>query len=272
MKKTFFVILFCLITIFYVTGEEKTVLSEINVYGGKTIQYVFSPQDKYGDDIRFSYYLYNQKNELMEVIYEFTDTKANDFGYKSQSEKYKNKIVTEYKLELTDEAKKIQGILWKIERVDSNDTIYEYEYFDGVNIAKSNAQSFVENYPFYTLPYLEEVLFEDYEENKKGNMHTFSAKYTKSRTFIEFSSDPVLVNERDREIIDLYFRKSGQQQYTDLYSHKVSIKYLNKEYTCYLQNNFVEYIKKNDKCLLTYVFMGLNKDLILLAVEFSENE
>lgn len=271
MKKII-IMLSCFILISSIVSEERIILTDQNTYGGRTIKYVLSPQDKYGDQIKNMYYFYDNKEIITEVLYEFNESKANDFGFKNQREIYRNGIISEYKLEVTDKEKKIKGISWQIERVDSQGNIYEYEYSDGVNTAKSNPQSFVINYPFYSLPYLEEVLFEDYEENKNGDVYTFSMVYWKARTFIEFVSDPVIVNESDKNKVNIYLSHLNQQQYTENYSHKVNIKYFNKQYTCYLQSNFVKYIKKNDKCLLTYQLMGINKDLIILATEFNEIE
>lgn len=263
----------CLVGLsFHVTSVEKNISTEINTYGGRTIEYILSPNDQYGDQIKKSYYFYDNNDELVEILHEFTDVKAQERGFKNQSEKYKDGVIIEFKLELTDQAKKIKGISWQIERVDGEDNIYEFEYSDGINRAKNNGKSFVVNYPFYTLPYLEEILFEDYVENKNGDVYTFSAKFWKSRTFIEFTSDPISINDNDRKKVYTYLGHLGQEQHTDVYSHKVTIKYMDKEYVCYLQNNFIKYIKKNDKCLLTYQFMGINKELILLATEFNTIE
>jgi hypothetical protein len=272
MKKNI-LIWICLIgLLLHISSVEKKVSPEVNIYGGRTIEYILSPHDQYGDQIKRSYYFYNNNDELVEIFHEFTDSKANEFGFKNQSERFKAGVVTEFKLELTDDSKKIKGISWQIERVDAEDNIYEYEYSDGINRAKSNGQSFVVNYPFYTLPYLEEILFEDYEENKNGDAYTFSAEFWKSRTFIEFTTNPIPINENDRKKVYLYLGHLGQEQHTDVYSHKIKVKYLDKEYNCYLQNNFVNYIKENDKCLLTYQLMGINKELILLATEFDTIE
>lgn len=272
MKK-YIIAIICFITaIINIAGLEKKVSPELNSYGGRTIEYILTPQDRYGDQIQRSYYFYNNNDELVEILHVFTALKAETFGYKNQSEKYRDEIIIEYKLELTDEAKIIKGISWQIERVDAEGNIYEYEYSDGFNRAKSNGKSFAVNYPFYTMQYLEEILFEDYEEAEKGDTYTISAKYWKSRTFIEFTSDPIPINEYDRENVYVYLGHLGQAQHTDVYSHKATVKYMDKEYICYLQNTFVKYIKMNDKCLLTYQFMGVNKKLILLATEFSEIE
>lgn len=271
-KRLIMLLLFYFLIVFCATGLDKSILTDVNIYGGKTIKYVLSPLDKYGDQIQVSYYLYNAINDLKEVIHEFTDLKADNFGFKNQREKYENGSITEYKLELTDKEKEIQGISWQIDKVDSEGNIYMFEYSDGLNIARSNSQSFVVNYPFYTLPYLEEVLFESYEENENGDVNTLSAKYWRARTFIEFVSDPVSVDEIDKGKIHLYLSRFNQQENTNVYSHKIEIEYRKKKYICYLQNSFVEYITKNDKCLLTYQFMGINKELVILATEFDEIE
>lgn len=273
MKKLF-LLLFFIMMLCNVISEQKIMLSGINKYGGKTIKYILSPEDNYGDQIKSTYYFYNIEDTLMEILHEFTDSKANEtnFGFKNQSEKFRDGSIYEYKLEVADKFKKIKGISWQIDRVDSKGNIYEFEYSDGVSIAKSNPQSFVVDYPFYALPYLEEILFEDYEENEHGDVYSISAVYRKARTFIDFISDPIIVNANDKEKISFYLSHLNQQQHTDIYTHKANIRYLDKQYVCYLQSNFVSYIKKNTKCLLTYQFMGINKELLILATEFNEIE
>ncbi len=253
-------------------GLEKSVVGELNQYGGRTVKYLLGPEDQYGDQIRQTLYFYDGNDELAEIRHEFTKEKAASFGFRSQSEMYAGGIVSEFRMELTEDAFKMRGIRWQIERVDADDVIYEFEYSDGERRAKSGGKSFVVNYPFYTLPYLEEVFFEDYEPNEKGDAYSFSAKFWKARTFVEFLSDPVPVTADDRKRVYMYLGHLGQEQHTDVYSHKVTVGYRGRQYLCYLQNPFVGYIHKGDQCLLTYQVMGVNRELMLLATEFNELE
>src|SRR5574344_930178 len=126
MKKII-IMLSCFILISSIVSEERIILTDQNTYGGRTIKYVLSPQDKYGDQIKNMYYFYDNKEIITEVLYEFNESKANDFGFKNQSEIYRNGIISEYKLEVTDKEKKIKCISWQIESVYSQGNIYEYE-------------------------------------------------------------------------------------------------------------------------------------------------
>lgn len=65
--------------------------------------------------------------------------------------------------------------------------------------AYSDAKSFVNNYPLYSLIFLEKVIFET--ENDKKDNEILSAEYNKARTFTKNFTKPSYMNKIDRDLV-----------------------------------------------------------------------
>ena len=111
------IILFCGV----VEGSTQNVISTQNEFGGKTVEEVYSPEDKESGDIIKIISYYNDSNRSVKREYFFTDRSANKDGV-SRSIVYldSNEKVTKTEVFYTDKSANEDGISRGIVYSDSN--------------------------------------------------------------------------------------------------------------------------------------------------------
>ena len=266
MKKSILIIFGLGLVLKLFAAERKTVETK-NVFGGETLEFSLSPDEKDYEQFTKVLYYFDESNNKRKVAYYLSEKTARESGYIIQEEFLSEGKTIEYRMYFSPEEVKKRGITTVIERTDIPDYLI---YSDGERTVYSNMKSFVHNYPILTLSYLEQE-FDNAELAKLDHNRFFlSARYKKARSFVTFTSDFKELNELDEEILRLYSDFMEAPEMKDLYVKKADAKSEGKTYTVYIQINLEPYIKKDLTCLLAYGICGCNNELFLISTEFEE--
>lgn len=277
MKKQFLflLILFCC---FFINAAERKVINIKNEFGGVTEEYTILPSEKDYEQFYKLIIFYDENDTKRKEAFYLSDSLKQESGIIVQEAFFKNGIVSEYRMNLTDEVFERQGITQVIEVLDSDGNTKLIGHSNGKFTAYASASSFVNDYPVYSLDFLDKEIFSDPKDKQKkegsGDAYFLSLKYRKVRTFVKFSGDFEDLNDLDRTLITKFDKSMGDENpdWVALYTKKTTVESNNKKYTVYLQQNLLPYIKNDMDCLLAYGLIGLNGKLYLLATEFEEVE
>ena len=254
-------------------SSESKVISEKNEFGGITVEYLLATDEpQYEQFYKVDVYYDDLKNKCKEIYY-ISEKVQNENGFLTQSNIFKDGKIVEYIIQLTEEEATKKGVKTLIEKVDENDKVYIYGYSDGNLTAYSDAKSFVNNYPLYSLDYIEKNFFETV--NLETAYYNLSGKYYKARTFVKFSSKSSEMTNLDKDLVSRYSEFLGDPDKAKLYSKKYQVKSGGKKYTVYMQDALIPflttpYLTKDGECLLAYGIIGHKGKLYLIATEFSE--
>lgn len=249
---------------------EKKVYSG-NEYGGQTEEFIVDPSEKDYEQFYKVVDYYNGTNQKVKTVYYLSEAIQAESGYCRQEETYSEGRLTEYKMVYSEEGAKIKGVTEVVEKVNSNNQVYEVWYSDGINTAATEATSFTLNYPLYSLSYVEnEFEFDKAKKSENKNRYYFSAKYYLGRSFVQFKNKISKLNDQDKEIVKCFAEYMESPDMVDLYTAKAEVVSEGKTYTVYIQKGLLPYIQKNMKCFMAYGVMGVNEQLVLLMAEFSE--
>lgn len=266
MKKSILIIFGLGLVLKLFAAERKTVETK-NVFGGETLEFSLSPDEKDYEQFTKVLYYFDESNNKRKVVYYLSEKTARESGYIIQEEFLSEGKTIEYRMYFSPEEVKKRGITTVIERTDIPDYLI---YFDGERTVYSNMKSFVHNYPILTLSYLEQEFYNAELAKLDHNRFFLSARYKKARSFVTFTSDFKELNELDEEILRRYSDFMEAPEMKDLYVKKADAKSEGKTYTVYIQKNLEPYIKKDLTCLLAYGICGCNNELFLISTEFEE--
>ena len=254
-------------------SSESKIISEKNEFGGITVEYLLATDEpQYEQFYKVDVYYDNSEN-IRKEVYHISEKMQNVNGLLTQTSIFNDEKIVEYEFQLTEEEAAKKGVKTLIEKVDENDKVYIYGYSDGNLTAYSDANSFVNNYPLYSLDYIEKQIFET--EDLKNAYYNLSAKYYKARTFVNFSSKSSEMTNLDKDLVGKYCEFLGDSDKAKLYSKKYQVKSGGKKYTVYMQDALIPfltapYLTKDGECLLAYGIIGHKGKLYLIATEFSE--
>lgn len=275
MKKnmTFCILFFVFVSLLF--SAETKIINSNNEFSGITIEYLLSADEPQYEQFCKVHVFYDDSEIKRKEIYYVSEKVQKEKGFLTQANIFNDGIITEYIIYLTEKEAAKKGVTILIEKVDANDTVYLYGYSDGNLTAYSDANSFVNNYPLYSLDFIEKEIFES--ENDKKDSYNFSAKYNKARTFVKFSSKPSDMNKLDRDLVSNFTLFMNDPEKAHLYNKKYQVESNGKKYTVYVQDSLIPYLTtpyltKDGVCLLAYGIIGRKGKLYLIATEFSEVE
>lgn len=273
IKKFLFFSVLLSISVCIAFSSESKIINEKNEYGGITIEYLLAADDpQFNQFYKVDVFYDESKNKCKEVYY-VSEEVQNENGFLTQSNIFKEGKIVEYIIQLTEKESAKKGVKTLIEKVDENDKVYIYGYSDGNLKAYSDVNSFVNNYPLYSLNYIEKYFFET--EDLKTAYYNLSAKYYKARTFVKIPSKSSEMTNFDKDLVSRYSEFMGDPDKAKLYNKKYQVKSGGKSYTVYMQDTLIPFLKtpyltKDGECLLAYGIIGYKGKLYLIATEFSE--
>lgn len=277
MKRKVLLLFFSFVS-FLIYAADRKVINLKNEFGGITEEYTILPSEKDYEQFSKLIIFYDENDSKRKEAFYLSDSLKQESGIVVQEALYKDGIVTEYRMNLTEEVFERQGITQVIEILDSNGNTKMIGHSNGKFTAYASTTSFVNDYPVYSLDFLDKEFFSDprYKQKKEGagDAYFLSSKYRKVRTFVKFTGDLEDLNDVDKTLITKFDKSMGEEDssWVALYTKKTSVESNNKKYTVFLQKNLLPYIKNNMDCLLAYGVIGLNGKLYLLATEFEEVE
>lgn len=277
MKRKVLLLFFSFVS-FLIYAADIKVINLKNEFGGITEEYTILPSEKDYEQFSKLIIFYDENDSKRKEAFYLSDSLKQESGIVVQEALYKDGIVTEYRMNLTEEVFERQGITQVIEILDSNGNTKMIGHSNGKFTAYASATSFVNDYPVYSLDFLDKEFFSDprYKQKNEGaeDAYFLSSKYRKVRTFVKFTGDLEDLTDVDKTLITKFDKSMGDEDsnWVALYTKKTSVVSNNKKYTVFLQKNLLPYIKNNMDCLLAYGVIGLNGKLYLLATEFEEVE
>lgn len=269
MKKIIITLIFIIIASL-LFAENKKIINKSNEFGGITEQYKLSPKEKEYGTFHKVDFCYDENNQIRKKTYYLTDKVKEETGIEIQNEIYTNGYISEYVMHLTKERTKKEGITIIYEHMNPDGTTKYFEHTNGTLIAGTMPNSFVNNYPFYNLSYVESQ-FEFKTEPHEQNIYYMSAEYIAGRTFVKFADEFNELEDLDNEIIKCFASYVNNPDAENAFAVKtIATTAEGKEYVVYLQKTIMPYVKEGMECLLDYRIMGCNEKLYLVMTEFNE--
>lgn len=275
-KLIFFCILFFSLCCIVFSSESK-IIDDENEFGGITIEYLLSADEPQYNQFFKVHIFYDDSKIKQKEIYYISEKMQTETGFLTQTNIFNSGKIAEYIIHLTEKEAAKKGVSILIEKVDTNDNVYLHGYSDGILTAYSDTDSFVNNYPLYSLDYIEKEIYNyTIDKNKKGQ-YNLSAKYKKARTFVKFSSESLDMTQADRDLVQKFSIFMNAPSIAELYNKKFHVESGGKKYTAYVQDSLIPYLTtpyltEDGACLLAYGIIGYDGELYLIATEFSEIE
>ncbi len=267
------ILLFAAVCRSFSFGSET--LDTCNEFGGITVEYTFIPLEPQYENFCKMQVFYDDSDNRRKEIYYLSEKARDEKGILAQTNMYCNGKIEEYRIQLTENEAAKKGVSILIEMVDENDAVYAYGYSDGYVTAYSFIDSFVSDYPLYSLNYIEKQMLPAEKNTEKKAVYRLSARFKKARTFVRFSPEASEMTGADRELVSKYTLFLNDPDKAELYNTKYQVESGGKMYTVYVQDSLVPYLKpphltEDGACLLAYGTIGYNDKLYLIATEFSE--
>ena len=273
MKKFLSLSILFFVSVCLLFSSESKIINENNEFGGITMEYLLSTDEPQYEQFNKVHVFYDYSKNKYKEIYFISEKVQTEKGFLTQTNIFKDGKIVEYVIHLTEKEAAIKGVKILIEKVDENDEVYIYGFSDGYLTAYSDANSFINNYPLYSLDYIEKQIFEG--EDEKKAYYNLSAEYYKARTFVKFSSKSSEMNSLDKDLVSKYCEFLGDPDKAKLYSKKYQVKSAGKKYTVFMQDALIPFLTtphltKDGDCMLVYGIIGHKGKLYLIATEFSE--
>lgn len=254
-------------------GSET--LDTCNEFGGITVEYTFIPLEPQYESLCKMQVFYDDSDSKRKEVYYLSEKTQDEKGILTQTNVYNKGKIEEYRIQLTENEAAKKGVSILIEKVDEADAVYAYGYSDGDVTAYSSADSFVSDYPLYSLNYIEKQMLPPATSTGKKAVYRLSAKYKKARTFVRFFPEASEMTSDDRELVSKYTLFLNDPDKAELYNKKYQVESGGKVYTVYVQDSLIPYLTppyltEDGACLLAYGTIGYNDKLYLIATEFSE--
>ncbi len=275
MKKVlcFCALFFVAVSQFFPFGSET--LDTCNEFGGITVEYTFIPLELQYENFCKMQVFYDDSDTRRKEVYYLSEKMREEKDILSQTYIYNNGKIEEYRIQLTENEAAKKGVSILIKKVDEDDVVYAYGYSDGDVTAYSFVDSFVSDYPLYSLNYIEKQMLPSEKDSGKKSVYRLSARFKKARTFVRFSPEVSDMTDADRELVSKYTLFLNDPDKAELYNKKYQVESGGKMYTVYVQDSLVPYLTtphltEDGACLLAYGTIGYNDKLYLIATEFSE--
>ncbi len=250
-------------------GEEEVVLIKKNEYGGRTIQYSYQPGDRYYSQLVSSVYYFDSNGSACRVIHSFNEQQSLLSGFASQEERLENGLVLSYKMTLNAKQKAEQGIDYLIEYIGTDGNVVRKQFVKGDFSRTEIVGNFTDNYPLYSLDVLEKYLVEDDTQEivVDKEVYKFSAQFNRGRSFATISSGQKNLSGKEKSLVNVYMDVYNQPNLAKLFVKKVDIKVGKKEYTAFVQEHLLPFVKKNNACFISYSAVLYNGELCLLLTD-----
>lgn len=250
-------------------AEEEVVLIKKNEYGGKTIQYSYQAGDKYFSQLIYSVYYFDASGSACKVIHTFNEQQSLLSGFSSQEERLQNGSVLSYKMTLNAKQKAEQGIDYLIEYIGTDGNVIRKQFVKGDFSCTETVGNFTDNYPLYSFAVLEKYLMEDDTQEIviDKEIYKFSAQFNRGRSFATISSGLRNLNSKEKSLIKVYMDVYNQPNLAKLFVKKVSVKVGKNEYTAFVQEHLLPFVKKNNSCFVSYSAVLYNGELCLLLTD-----
>jgi len=251
------------------SAETRRTIEDKNDFGGRTEEVVYEKGDTNFEFLDASRIFYDGKGKMVRSVNHLNEEYARQNGFDFQQEDYTDGVVTSHKMYFNDAGKAQTGRDYLIEFVDGSDkTIMQTHGFGELRFTE-RMTDFSVKYPFYCLSYLNSAIYEKFKQELQGTSKrpdvSYSAKYNEGRAVLEFLDDPVVLDKMDQFIVSAYFQTTAQQGGEKVYTRKVRARESQTEYTLYLQDSLVPYVKKGDVSLVSFVVIGCNQKLYPMA-------
>ncbi len=247
-------------------------LEEKNNFGGVTIEITYEENDKNSVILEASRLYYDQNNNLVKSISKITPQKSEETGIGFQEQQYENGRISYYKMYTTETEKRKRGYDYLIEFLELDDSVEICGYGFGDVFVKERTKTFSYNYPFYSLSYLFEQIYEEpYVPNPTGDEITYSVQYNEGRSLVTFISDPTPITNKDKLIIKYYFDTNGLTG-SEIYKYKITALENDKQYTVFIQDGLLPYCVNNTKSLISFAVIGFNHTIYPLITSVIDVE
>ncbi|MCQ2594533.1 MAG: hypothetical protein MJ196_04655 [Treponemataceae bacterium] len=250
-------------------GEQEVVLIKKNEYGGRTIQYEYQPGDRYYSQLVSSVYYFDASGSACRVIHYFNEQQSLLSGFSSQEERLENGMVLSYKMTLNAKQKAEQGIDYLIEYIGTDGNVVRKQFVKGELSLTETVGNFTDNYPLYSLEVLEKYLIEDDTQEivVDKEVYKFSAQFNRGRSFATISSGQKNLSGKEKSLVNIYMDVYNQPNLAKLFVKKVELKVGKREYTAFVQEHLLPFVKKNNDCFISYSAVMYNGELCLLLTD-----
>ena len=265
MKKQFVLILFFICTS-GIFPEERNVIEEINIYGGRTIEQIYNVSEQ--AELNYSRLIqyYDSENSIVKRVFEIRKETTETTGVEIQVNYYKNNIVERYEMFLSDNFHGLYGYNRVIEEVNEEDVITRRIWFiDDLIIDVSETGE--NNFSLYNIDFIYEEFFRFYEPNERGDVITTSGRYFRTRSVIKFDTVLFELDNADITLMDAFSKTYGIENVGQFYSKKVRVYSENRSYWLYVQTQLEQYVL-GQNATIRYYPIGLNRELYLICVGF----
>ena len=266
MRKFMIFILVIMHCVFDVFPEERNILEEVNIYGGRTVEHILDDSERTRANYSRLIQYYDSGNNIVKRIYELTDERTDRTGIKTQINYYRNNFIEKYEMFLSDDFKNLHGFNRLIEEVNTENIITRRIWYIN-DIVIDVSESSEDRFPFYNIEFIENEFFKEYKPNENGDFITMSARYVSIRSVIRFDTVLFELDDSDITLLDIFSKRFEVDNFGQHYSKKVRVYSENRTYWLYVQTQLEQYILGQD-ATIRYYPMGLNRDLNLICVGF----
>ena len=265
MKKQF-ILIFVIMFVFDIFSEERNIIEEINIYGGRTIERIFD--DNEGAVLNFSKLTqyYDSRGSIVKNIFEHTEEIADSTGIAVQINYYRNNIIEKYEMFLTDAFQSLHGFNRLIEEVNEEDVVTRRIWYVNDTIIDIS-ESAEDGFSFYNIEFIYDEYFRDYQPNERGDVITRSGRYIRIKSVIKFDTVLYELDEADFQLMRFFSLGFGIDNIGHYYSKKVRVYSENRSYWLYVQTQLERYVL-GQYATIRYYPIGLNKELYLICIGF----
>jgi hypothetical protein len=149
--------------------------------------------------------------------------------------------------------------------------VIRLEYYDKEQLLfTENDTMLLTKFPFYKISFIEKIMGLNENKDSERTVYSYSAEYKGARSIVQFISKPVDLEEDDILFINRYLSTRNAQQMIGLYHKKAKVKEDDKEYYILFQDENLQYIHLNNYTAVYYYIGGINTELKLLSVGFTD--
>jgi hypothetical protein len=263
MRKQFILAIMCIFDIF---PEERNIIEEVNIYGGRTIERIFDENEKTALNYSKLIQYYDSRDSIVKNVFEHTKERADSTGIIVQINYYRNNIIEKYEMFLTDSFQSLYGFNRLIEEVNEEDVITKRIWYinDAIIDVSESAE---DGFSFYNIEFIYDDFFRDYQPNENGDVISISGKYFRIKSVIKFDTVLFELDNNDITLMDSFSNSLRIDNIGQYYSKKVRVYSENRSYWLYVQTQLEQYVLGQD-ATIRYYPIGLNRELYLICVGF----
>lgn len=277
MKKK---IIFCILLVTSVNlFPEQVRVFKNNSYKGKTVETVFNKNDEMYGKLQKKTEYYDASGNLKKTEYYNSPGVINETGIAAQFQYYNDdQVVTGYEIFYSPDVTATTNISKIIEYVDAEDNITKIEYYKDSELVDVETENF-RSAGFLKFNYHVTDVTRSYAEKKKEGLTTdfyiYETATVKLKAVAVYQNRMMDISEQEHKYLETYSKcrndKDLENYFKTLYKRKILVK--ENDITCWvlMQESLIPHIKKNQKMLITYYFIGgINGIPVFAAIQFND--